>query len=102
MDKSSNVFETEENGVGKCPDCTVEVGTVFDGEDCTVDILQSYETEQLAKEAEVLYTAKAREVESEPCQIKSSITPVDSAFQLKMELVFSCQSEKVIFQLRLR
>ncbi|ASK27472.1 YfcZ/YiiS family protein [Neisseria chenwenguii] len=102
MDKSAKAFETEEKGVGKCPDCSVEVGTVLDGEDCALDIVQTYETEALAQEALARYTAKAREVESEPCKIDSSITPADGGFELKMHLLFCCQTEKVIFQLKLR
>lgn len=102
MDKSANAFTAEENSVGKCPDCTVEVGTVFDGEDCRMDIAQNYETEAMAQEALAFYTAKAREVESEPCQISSSISKAGDTFLLKMSLLFSCQTEKIIFQLKLR
>lgn len=102
MNKSTPVFETEENGVGKCPDCAVEVGTVFDGNDCTVTFLQTYANEDLAREAEAFYTQTARSVESEPCQISSSITPSADGFTLDMTLVFCCQTEKVIFQLKQR
>ncbi|WP_416191410.1 YfcZ/YiiS family protein [Neisseria sp. CCUG12390] len=102
MDKSAKPFETEENGVGKCPDCSVEVGTVFDNSDCSVEIAQVYETEQLAREAEGYYTELARSVESEPCEITSDIGGVEEGFKLVMKFDFCCQSEKVIFQLKQR
>ncbi|PSJ79430.1 YfcZ/YiiS family protein [Neisseria iguanae] len=102
MDKSAKAFETGENGVGKCPDCSVEVGTVFDNSDCSVEIVQIYETEQLAREAEGCYTGLARSVESEPCEIISGIVGVEEGFKLMMTLNFCCESEKVIFQLKQR
>ncbi len=102
MDKSAKPFETEENGVGKCPDCSVEVGTVFDNNDCSFEIVQIYETEQLAREAEGYYTELARSVESDTCEIISDIGGVEEGFKLMMKFNFCCESEKVIFQLKQR
>ena len=82
MDKSNNPFETEERGVGLCPDCAVETGTIFD--------------------ALAHYTAQAREVESEPCRIGSRIAPESGGFRLDAEFEFCCQAEKVIFQFKTR
>ncbi|WP_373741747.1 YfcZ/YiiS family protein [Neisseria sp.] len=98
----SRTFETEENTVGKCPDCSVEVGTVFDGEDCGADLIHVYETEALAREALGFYTEKARKAESEPCEITSEINAVDGGYELKAHFEFCCQAEKVIFQLSTR
>lgn len=102
MNKSSKTFTTEENSVGKCPDCSVEVGTIFDGEDRIAEIHQIYETEILAKEALAVYTAKAYEAQSEPCKISSTLTPVENGVLLDAQFEFSCQAEKVIFQLKMR
>lgn len=102
MDKSAQAFETEESGVGRCPDCAVEVGTIFDGEDRTVAVSQLYATEDLAQQALADYTAKARDVESDPCRIDSRISPADGGYRLDAEFEFSCQAEKVIFQFKTR
>ena len=48
MDKSNKPFETEEKGVGLCPDCAVETGTIFDGTDRTAAVSRLFETEQAA------------------------------------------------------
>lgn len=102
MGKSAKPFETEENGVGKCPDCSVEVGTIFDNNDRSFEIVQIYATEQLAREAEGYYIGLARSVESEPCEIVSDIGGVKEGFKLMMTFNFCCESEKVIFQLKQR
>ena len=45
---------------------------------------------------------KARNVESEPCQINPTFTDVDGGVQLDIDFVFSCEAESLIFQLGLR
>ncbi|WP_139802877.1 YfcZ/YiiS family protein, partial [Cronobacter sakazakii] len=47
-------------------------------------------------------TAKAREVESEPCQITPRFTEEADGVRLDIDFVFACQAETVIFQLGLR
>ena len=47
-------------------------------------------------------SVKARNVESEPCQINPTFTDVDGGVQLDIDFVFSCEAESLIFQLGLR
>ncbi len=47
-------------------------------------------------------TEKARGVESDPCDISSSIKPVDGGVELVADFTFACQAETLIFQLGLR
>ena len=79
--------------------CCVDVGTVIDGSDCTIDFEQVYATEAQAKEALAYLTEKARAAESDPC---SEISAVENGFKLKAKFEFSCQAESMIFQLSTR
>ena len=67
----------------------VDVGTIIDGSDCSVDIHQTY-----ANKAE-----KARKTESDPCDIKSEITETENGANLTARFTFSCQAEAMIFEL---
>ncbi|OSI17781.1 hypothetical protein BWD09_04950 [Neisseria dentiae] len=96
------IFETEETGVGKCPDCTVEVGAVFDNENRTIDIVKVFPTETEAKDALAFYTQKARETESEPCAITGTVSAVEGGWQLRARFDFCCQAEAVIFRFSAR
>ncbi|WP_373699556.1 YfcZ/YiiS family protein [Neisseria dentiae] len=98
----SKTFETEETGVGKCPDCTVEAGAVFDNENCAIDIVEVFSTEMEAKDALAFYTRKAREAESEPCAIAGTVSAVEGGWQLHARFDFCCQAEAVIFRLSVR
>lgn len=82
--------------------CCVDVGTIIDGSDRTVDFEQVYATEQLAQDALNYLTEKARSAQSEPCQIQSNISAVENGFQLTATFEFSCQAEAMIFQLSTR
>ncbi|AHN72477.1 YfcZ/YiiS family protein [Aggregatibacter actinomycetemcomitans] len=82
--------------------CCVEVGTVIDGSDCTVDFEQVYATEEAAKEALSCLTEKAKAAESDPCKISSEISVVENGFKLTAKFEFSCQAESMIFQLSTR
>lgn len=82
--------------------CCVDVGTIIDGSDCTVEFEQVYATEQLAQEALGYLTAKAKKAESDPCQIQSEIKAVEDGFKLTATFEFSCQAESIIFQLSTR
>ncbi|MDA1380151.1 DUF406 family protein [Plesiomonas shigelloides subsp. oncorhynchi] len=46
--------------------------------------------------------SKARDIESEPCDITSDITEIADGFKLSADFSFSCQAETMIFQLALR
>ena len=82
--------------------CCVDVGTVIDGSDCTVDFEQVYATEDAAEEALSYLTEKAKAAESDPCKISSEISAVENGFKLTAKFEFSCQAESMIFQLSTR
>lgn len=82
--------------------CCVEIGTIIDGKDCTVDVDYHYDNKGLAQKALDYFTEKARAVESEPCRIKSEIIESAHGAQLKAQFTFSCQAEAMIFQLSTR
>ncbi|HJF74060.1 YfcZ/YiiS family protein [Gallibacterium anatis] len=82
--------------------CCVDVGTVIDNEDCSVDFAQVYASEEQAQQALDYLTEKAKAAESEPCKITSEITQVDGGYQLKAAFEFCCQAEAMIFQLSTR
>lgn len=82
--------------------CCVDVGTIIDGSDCTVEVDQYYATPQLAQEALDYLTEKAKAAESDPCHIQSEIQVVEEGARLKAQFVFCCQAEAMIFQLSTR
>ncbi|MDP8033222.1 YfcZ/YiiS family protein [Pasteurella atlantica] len=92
--------ECEANESKVC--CCVDVGTVIDGEDRSVDFVQVYATQSQAEDALAYLTEKAKTAESEPCQINSKITQVENGYELKADFEFCCQAEAMIFQLSTR
>ncbi|EFE95519.1 hypothetical protein HMPREF0758_2721 [Serratia odorifera DSM 4582] len=74
----------------------------MDNTDCTASYSQVFTDQQQAQQALAALTDKARAVESDPCDINSSINPVDGGFQLDVDFIFCCQAETLIFQLGLR
>ena len=80
----------------------VDVGAIIDGSDCCVKIEQIYPDERSAQTALTHFIEKARKIESEPCKMKSSITPIESGVSLSVELTFCCQAEAMIFELSTR
>ncbi len=82
--------------------CCVDVGTVMDNTDCTANWSASYTDRAAAESALTMLTAKARAVESSPCEIQSSFVEESGAVRLEVEFIFSCQAESMIFQLGLR
>lgn len=77
----------------------VDVGTIIDGSDRTVNIAQTYATQTEAEQALAHLTEKARKTESEPCEIVSEILPIEGGVQLNASFTFSCQAEAMIFEL---
>ncbi|AOF52546.1 hypothetical protein BKG91_08715 [Rodentibacter caecimuris] len=77
----------------------VDVGTIIDGSDCTVNMVQIYSTQAEAEQVLARLTEKARKTESEPCEIVSEISPVEDGVQLSASFTFSCQAEAMIFEL---
>lgn len=56
-------------------------------------------TEADANAALERLTKKARDIESDPCEIKSEIVAVENGVQLNASFTFSCQAEAMIFEL---
>lgn len=86
----------------ECVGCnTFDVNSLMDNSECTFPLEQFYATEQDAQGALEYFTAKAREVESEPCEVQSAIEKVDGGYVLKANFTFCCQAEVLIFQMKL-
>lgn len=77
----------------------VDVGTIIDGSDCTVEVNQTYTTESEANAALERLIQKARNTESDPCEIKSDIQHTENGIVLTASFTFSCQAEAMIFEL---
>lgn len=82
--------------------CCVDVGTIMDNTDCTATWSQVYDNRQEAEAALAQLTEKARQIESEPCQINARFSELQNAVQMDIDFTFSCQAETMIFQLGLR
>ncbi|EPT8911090.1 YfcZ/YiiS family protein [Cronobacter sakazakii] len=82
--------------------CCIDVGTIIDNTDCVASYRRVFENRADAEATLAALTAKAREVESEPCQITPRFTEEADGVRLDIDFVFACQAETVIFQLGLR
>lgn len=82
--------------------CKPTSTAMFDNADSTIEFTQLYTDEQAAQQALEFFTAKAREVENDPCQISSEVQPTENGVLLHAKFVFGCQAEAVIFQMKLR
>lgn len=82
--------------------CCMDVGTIMDNTDCTASYSRVFPNRAEAEETLAALSQRAREVESDPCEIKSTFTEVEGGVQLDMDFVFACEAETLIFQLGLR
>ncbi|WP_105633678.1 YfcZ/YiiS family protein [Cronobacter dublinensis] len=82
--------------------CCIDVGTIIDNTDCVASYSRVFASRAEAEETLAALTARAREVESEPCQITPRFTEDADGVRLDIDFVFACQAETVIFQLSLR
>ncbi|HDS6849986.1 YfcZ/YiiS family protein [Enterobacter cancerogenus] len=82
--------------------CCMDVGTIMDNTDCTASYSRVFSNRAEAEETLAALSQRAREVESDPCEIKSTFTEVDGGVQLDIDFVFACEAETLIFQLGLR
>ena len=82
--------------------CCMDVGTIVDNTDCTASYSRVFANRAEAEQTLAALSEKARNVESEPCQINPTFTDVDGGLQLDIDFVFSCEAESLIFQLGLR
>ena len=85
------------------PVCScMDVGTIMDNTDCTASYSRVFPNRAEAEETLAALSQRAREVESDPCEIKSTFTEVEGGVQLDIDFVFACEAETLIFQLGLR
>ncbi|MGL5007920.1 MAG: YfcZ/YiiS family protein [Plesiomonas sp.] len=82
--------------------CCVDVGTILDNTDCTAKVEQQFANRADAEAFLEQLTEKARDIESDACEITSTLTDNANGVQLHAEFTFSCQAETMIFQLALR
>lgn len=82
--------------------CCIDVGTIMDNTDCTASYSRAFTSRADADAMLASLTTKAREVESEPCQITPRFSEESEGVRLDIDFVFSCQAETMIFQLGLR
>ncbi|HDT4411767.1 YfcZ/YiiS family protein [Klebsiella pneumoniae] len=82
--------------------CCMDVGTIVDNTDCTASYSRVFANRAEAEQTLAALSEKARNVESEPCQINPTFTDVDGGVQLDIDFVFSCEAESLIFHLGLR
>lgn len=87
----------------ECEGCnTFDVGSILDNSETVATIQRIYDTEAEAQVALAKFIQKARDTESEPCEISSEIKPIEGGFELNADFKFSCQAEVIIFQLGTR
>ncbi|MFQ3395923.1 YfcZ/YiiS family protein [Enterobacter mori] len=82
--------------------CCMDVGTIMDNTDCTASYSRVFTSRAEAEETLAALSQRAREVESDPCEIKSTFTEVEGDVKLDIDFVFACEAETLIFQLGLR
>lgn len=86
----------------ECVGCnTFDMKSLFDNRDCSQLIEYVYDSEAQAQKALAFFTQKARDVESEPCEIQSELTKVEDGCLFRANFTFCCQAELVIFQMRI-
>lgn len=79
--------------------CCMDVGTIMDNTDCTASYSRVFPNRAEAEETLAARSQRAREVESDPCEIKSTFTEVEGGVRLDIDFVFACEAETLIFQL---
>ena len=82
--------------------CCMDVGTIVDNTDCTASYSRVFANRAEAEQTLAALSEKARNVQSEPCNINPTFTDVDGGVQLDIDFIFSCEAESLIFQLGLR
>lgn len=82
--------------------CCVDVGTVMDNTDCSASWSGVFADRQAAEAMLAELSAKAHQVESDPCEIHSRFTDEADGVRLDVDFTFACQAETLIFQLGLR
>ncbi|MGS6399779.1 YfcZ/YiiS family protein, partial [Enterobacter hormaechei] len=71
--------------------CCMDVGTIMDNTDCTASYSRVFPNRAEAEETLAALSQRAREVESDPCEIKSTFTEVEGGVRLDIDFVFACE-----------
>lgn len=91
--------------VDKCSTkgCAIDVGTIIDNEDCVYRAEKLFPSREEAESTvdAVRERAAAAAPASEPPQVDYTIAAGDEV-KLDLSIAFSCQAEKIIFELSLR
>ena len=82
--------------------CKLKGESMLDNQDRQLAFEIVYSSEEEALQAVEFFTQKAKSVETEACQIKSEIQPLEDSFLMQMWIEFSCQAEMVLFQMAVR
>lgn len=64
--------------------CCMDVGTIMDNTDCTASYSRVFPNRAEAEETLAALSQRAREVESDPCEIKSTFTEVEGGVRLEI------------------
>ena len=92
--------------VDKCSTkgCAIDIGTVIENDDCTSLVERVFPTENEAELAvvKIQKLAAAAASSDENAEVKYQILNVDNDVKLNASVTFSCQAEKIIFELSLR
>ncbi|MEH4564145.1 DUF406 domain-containing protein [Klebsiella oxytoca] len=92
--------------VDKCSTkgCAIDVGSIIDNEDCVWRVEKNFVSREEAEStlAAVRQRAEAAASASEPPQVDYTIETAGDEVKLEASIAFSCQAEKIIFELSLR
>ena len=82
--------------------CCMDVGTIMDNSDCTASYSRVFANRADAEETLAALTAKARSVESDPCEITPTFTEAADGVQPAIDFVSARVAQTLISQLPLR
>ena len=92
--------------VDKCSTkgCAIDVGSIIDNEDCVWRVEKNFSGREEAESilAAIRQRADAAAPVSEPPQVDYTIVAAGDEVKLDVSIAFSCQAEKIIFELSLR
>ncbi|MDM4206557.1 DUF406 domain-containing protein [Klebsiella spallanzanii] len=92
--------------VDKCSTkgCAIDVGSIIDNEDCVYHVAKNFPSREDAESIVALLRERATAATpaSELPQVDYSIEAAGDEVKLDASIAFSCQAEKIIFELSLR
>lgn len=104
--KKTQEVMTMKDVVDKCSTkgCAIDVGTIIDNEDCVYRAEKLFPSREEAEStvAAVRERAAAAAPASEPPQVDYTLAAAGDEVKLDQSIAFSCQAEKIIFELSLR